>query len=387
MHDKLLTRDFVFLCLSTFLFAASMFLLFAVLPPFVIDELHGTETDVGLVMGAFAAAALLSRPGSGWLVEARSRKAGLKLGAVIYCVTPLLYMQAGSVPLMLALRLLHGIGIAAYTTAASVLVADLAPAGRRGEAMGYHGMALNLSLAVAPALGAVLMKQLGFGGLFWVSSAVALGSLLLVPLVREPQRPHPLHGQPGRGGLVLFSRAALFPAFIAMCMTTTFGAVVAFLPLFVQEHDLGNPGLFFTVYAAVVVASRPWAGRWSDRIGRAAVAAPGMVSLGIAMVTLAYTTSTRGLLCAALFQGFGFGTVHPAMMALTVDRATPAERGAALATLMAAFDVGVGLSATVLGAVLARTDFTTTYLCTGAVAFSGAAACAWGARREAEAPV
>ncbi len=161
MPDKLFTRDFLLLCLSTFLFSGSMFLLFAVLPLFVVEELGGTESQVGLIMGTFAAAALLSRPGSGWLVEALSRKAGLSLGALIYVLAPLLYIQAQSVSVMLGLRFFHGIGIAAYTTASSVLVADLSPPARRGEAMGYYGMALNLSMAIGPALGAALTGHLG----------------------------------------------------------------------------------------------------------------------------------------------------------------------------------------------------------------------------------
>ncbi len=186
----------------------------------------------------------------------------------------------------------------------------------------------------------------------------------------RPPNPYPIH--PKRPPL--FSRRALFPAFIALCMTATFGTVVSFLPLLVQTYHLGNPGLFFTVYSVVVVLSRPWAGRWSDRFGRAAVIIPGMMVLAASMAVLAYTTSRQGLLWAAMLQGLGFGAVHPAIMALVVDRSTPQERGAALATLMGAFDVGVGIGAMGLGLVLEYTDFTVTFLCAGGLALMGAGA-------------
>lgn len=365
--DRLFSRDFLFLCLSSFLFSMSMFLLFAILPLFVVQELHGAKSQVGMIMGAFAVSAVLARPGSGRIVDVWSRKAGLSIGALVYCIAPALYTQAGSVAVMLGLRFFHGIGIAIYTTAGSVLAADLCPAARRAEGMGYYGMAMNLAMAFGPALGAFLVGRIGFVNLFWLCASLGLMSLLLVQMIEEKAREHVQHHERPP----LFSKAALFPGFVAMCMTMTFGSVVSFLPLFVQVHNLGNPGLFFTVYSIIVVASRPIAGRLADRFGRALVIVPGMACIVVAMTTLAYTTTQWGLLWSAALQGLGFGCVHPAVMALVVDRSTQHDRGPALATLMGAFDVGVGLSAIGLGQVLERTDFTTTYLCAAGIAFIG----------------
>ena len=97
-----------------------------------------------------------------------------------------------------------------------------------------------------------------------------------------------------------------------------------------------------------------------------------MVLMGVAMIILAYTTSRQGLLWTAVLQGVGFGGVQPALMALVVDRSTLHDRGPALATLMGAFDVGVGLSAIGLGLVLEHTNFTVLYLCAASIALVGA---------------
>ena len=378
--EALFTRDFILLCLGTFLFAGSMFLLFAVLPVFVVEELHGADSQVGLIMGAFALSALLVRPMTGRLVDQWSRKTLLSIGALIYCLAPALYTQAESVPVMLGLRLFHGLGIAAYTTAAGVIVADLAPPSRRGEGMGYYGMSLNLAMTIGPALGVMLIGYIGYNALFWLCAALALGSLVLSQLIQEPARA-PQAGSPSRQWV---SRTALFPGFIAVCMTFTFGAVVSFLPLFVKASNLGNPGIYFSVYSIVVVVSRPFAGRLSDRFGRAAVIVPGLGCLAVAMITLAFSSTLPGILIAAALQGLGFGGVQPSIMALVVDRSPPHERGAALATLMGAFDVGVGLSSIALGAVLEYTDFTVMFLCAGGVALVGAIGAAWGTRERSQ---
>lgn len=378
-HVPLFTRDFILLCVATFLFAGSMFLLFAVLPVFVVDELNGADSQVGLIMGAFAVSALLARPMTGHLVDAWSRKTVLGFGALVYAVAPALYTQAETVPIMLGLRVFHGLGIAAYTTAAGVIVADIAPARRRGEGMGYYGMALNLAMTVGPALGVMLMEQISYTWLFWLCAALGLGSLVLSQLIREPTRP-PGVRPPDAVRRRWVSRSALFPGFIAVCMTVPFGAVVSFLPLFAKAHGLGNPGVYFTIYSLVVVISRPLAGRLSDRFGRPAVIVPGMLCLTAAMLTLAGTVSTQGMLAAAVLKGLGFGVVQPAIMALAVDRTAPHERGLELATLMGAFDVGVGLSSIVLGVVLDHTNFTVMFLCAGGVALCGGLGTVWGNR-------
>jgi predicted MFS family arabinose efflux permease len=239
-------------------------------------------------------------------------------------------------------------------------------------------MALNLSMTIGPALGAYLVGSAGFINLFWFSSTLALASFLLTQFIHEPKRTLPPHHTAAERP-PLFSRSALFPGLIAVCMTMTFGTVVSFLPLFVQAHQLGNPGLFFTVYSITVVLSRPFAGRLSDRFGRPAVIIPGMLLLAVAMTVLAFSTTLFGMLSAAVLQGFGFGGVQPSLMAQVVDQSTDYDRGPALATLMGAFDVGVGLSSIGLGLILEATDFTVTFLCAAGIGLCGAGASAWDA--------
>lgn len=374
--EPLFTRNFLMVCLSTLLFFESMFLLLAVLPVFIVRELDGTQAQVGVVVGVFALAAVMIRPTSGWLIERWNRRLGLALGALIYCVAPVLYTTADSVPVMIGFRFFHGFGIALFTTASSVLVADMAPLARRGEAMGYYGMMMNVAMATGPVAGAALVERGGFGPLFWLSALLALGCLLIVPLLSEPVRPPLPSAVQTSPRPSLLSRSTVFPGFLAICMTMSFGAVLSFLPLFVQDRQLGNPGLYFIVYSIAVIIARPVSGKWSDHVGRARVIIPGLLVLALAMTLLPYAASLVWLLSVAALQGVGFGAVQPALMAFCVDRVTERERGPALATLMLAFDIGHGLSAIGLGFLLEQTGFTTMFLFTAGVSVLGATALA-----------
>ena len=64
------------------------------------------------------------------------------------------------------------------------------------------------------------------------------------------------------------SKTALLPALVFVMMTTTVGATGAFLPLFSLERELGNPGLFYTVWGFTLLISRFSSGFMGDRYGR-----------------------------------------------------------------------------------------------------------------------
>ncbi|MCP6429168.1 MFS transporter, partial [Klebsiella pneumoniae] len=65
---------------------------------------------------------------------------------------------AYSIILLLALRAIHGISWSATTTSVSTIAADLIPAARRTEGMGFFGISMSSAVAVGPGLGLYLME-------------------------------------------------------------------------------------------------------------------------------------------------------------------------------------------------------------------------------------
>jgi len=103
----------------------------------------------------------------------------------------------------------------------------------------------------------------------------------------------------------------------------TYASVVALLPLFAEEAQLGNPGLFFTVFSLVVLVLRAPLGRLSDRLGRVAVIAPGLFMTFVALFVLSRAGSLAVLLVVAVLYAIGVGAAQPTLMAMTIDRAKP----------------------------------------------------------------
>ena len=77
-----------------------------------------------------------------------------------------LYDWVGSILLLLALRILHGASWAFSTTSIGTVITDLIPASRRGEGMGWYGMAMTVAMAIGPMLGTYIVGGYSFQTLF-----------------------------------------------------------------------------------------------------------------------------------------------------------------------------------------------------------------------------
>jgi len=100
---------------------------------------------------------LLTRPLAGVLADRWGRKPVLVLGAVLLCGGPPLYAFVSSVPWLLGVRAVHGVGLALFSTAYPALIADLLPPGRYGEGLGLANAATNYRVMYATTGGTTLL--------------------------------------------------------------------------------------------------------------------------------------------------------------------------------------------------------------------------------------
>lgn len=335
----LYTRDFLLASLSAFTGFGSMYLLLATLPLYVL-EAGGSSTEVGLVMGLYTLAAVVARPFLGRAMG-RGRKPVILVGALGMAASIALYLIPWGLEGFFGTRVLHGLLWAAWTTAASTYVTDIAPESRRGEAMGAYGISFNLAMVIAPGIGLVLAAA-GWNWLFATAAALALLTAGLSALL--PEAPHAGTTE----AIPWISREALLPSVVMTLFALSYGGLVSFVPLFAPERGLPGAGWFFAVYAIALMISRQLAGKLSDRLGRTFLVLPGLLSAAISLFWLATTHSALGFLGSAALYGLAFAMIQPALMAMALDRTraeSPGQRGAAMATFSLSMDLGIGLGA------------------------------------------
>ncbi len=350
------------LCIVT---AVSMLMI--TLPLYVL-ELGGSGVMSGMVVGVYAFSALLCRPLTGKLSDVRGRRP-VMIGGILLLITAFLFMQlAVSVPLLLAVRIIQGVGFSAHSTAAGTVIADVVPSSRLTEGIGYYGVSNTLPTAFGPPLGLYLIAEHSYNLLFGTAAVCAVIGLLLALPIRYKLVKKTYNNDEK---LSIFEGTAVFPGLVMFFITLGLGGIMTFLPQYAAERRIEGIGLYFTVYACALLLSRLFSGRLADRRGSRTVMVPGLVLIAGSFVLLGFAGSLPLTLLSALMFGIGFGSVQPAMNALAVRRVLPERRGAASALFTASMDLGMGTGSILWGAISQKHGFTTVYLiCAGCAAVS-----------------
>lgn len=338
--NRIITRNFLFLLAGAFSFYVSIWLTMLYLPPYVL-ALGGSESQIGLVLSAFAFTALLARPTVGRAIDALGPRPVALAGCVIFAIAPTLYAVAPNVPALIAMRMFHGLGIACFGTAGMAWVADIVPATRRAEAMGLYSNTSQVAIALAPLFGSLIYGASGYTVLFVASAAAALLSIGVVGQAQQDKHRRDVTGTTAGFGQALARRDVLAMTFALMTGAATWGILTGFLPIFISERQAGATAPFFTIYAAVTIAFRLIVGPMADRVGRRIVAAPALLVLSATMVALNAVHSAPMLYALAAVYAVGFGTLFPMLSAYLVDVTPPNVRGSAIGVLTAGFDLGI----------------------------------------------
>lgn len=358
---RIWNKTFLLVLSVSFLMFLSMYMLLPTLPLYA-QTLGGNETIAGTIVGIFTFSAVLIRPWFGNLLDQRGRKPILSLGLGLFLISSLFYHLAFTIVLLLLLRAVQGIGWGASTTAASTIASDVIPADRRTEGMGYYGIASTIAMSLGPALGLYLVKYTNYALLFTASAIIAALGLAASLLINyETPSPKPAKATPA-GPKVILEKTALAPSIVLFFITLTYGGIVSFLPAYAAYRGVEDIGVFFTVYALVLLLSRPMIGKLADRYGIKPFLAPGIVLLAGALLLLAKTWTLPMFLLVAVLYGLAFGTVQPILNALVISLSPPERRGAANATFAMAMDLGIGLGAVVLGFIVQKLGFEAMYL-------------------------
>jgi MFS family permease len=344
-------RNLVLLFAAGLLFWSSLASLLPTLSPYIKSG-GASDFQVGIVMGGFAIGLLVFRPWLGRLSDQRDRKLVLYIGLAAVTLSPLAYLLTRSVPLLFLIRAFHGLSIAAFATAFSASIADLAPPQYRGEVIGYMTLVNPIGMAIGPALGGFLQASVGYTPLFLVSAGLGLMGMAFVYQLHPSPTPSgktaPAREQsPWR---MLFSPRLRILALVLSLIGIAFGTLAIFVPLYIQETGIPlNPGLFYTAAAIAGFMARILVGGASDRFGRGRFITVSLVLYTLSLILLCLARSAPILLLSGFLEGAGGGTLFPMMVALAADRSQPHERGQTLGLVLAGFDFGMAIAGPLLG--------------------------------------
>lgn len=99
------------------------------------------------------------------------------------------YNLASSIILLAVLRVVHGVTWAVSTTAVGTAITDIIPDSRRGEGMGWYGMAMTIAMAIGPMIGLWAVENYSFHGLFLLATILSFMAVVLSLMTKMPFTP------------------------------------------------------------------------------------------------------------------------------------------------------------------------------------------------------
>lgn len=221
---------------------------------------------------------------------ARAMVAG---GLLVMVIGAAIGAFAGSAGLLLASRVIEGVGFATVAVAAPKIIVDATRPADRDLALGVWSVFMPAGMALAMVATPLLLGGIGWRGVWLVSAAVVLAVALLIVAGTGARR---WPGQPRRdsgaaldwaGARTTLARPVLWLfAGAFLLYTVSWFAVAAWLPTFLvetQERSATAAGLFTALVVAVNMGGN-LSGGWLLSRG-----APGWSLIAVANATMAVT--------------------------------------------------------------------------------------------------
>ena len=164
-------------------FASRMLGLFLILPVFTLyaEELTGyTATLAGIALGIYGLTQALFQIPLGMLSDRIGRKPVIIGGLLVFALGSVVAAMSTSVEGVILGRAMQGAG--AIASAVMALAADLTREEHRIKVMAFIGVSIGISFAVAMVLGPVLHDWFGVPGIFWTTSFLAVGGIVIISL-------------------------------------------------------------------------------------------------------------------------------------------------------------------------------------------------------------
>lgn len=374
--ERLITPTFVLAWVANFIQALLFYLLVTTMALYAVREFAASQTASGLAASSFVIGATIARIFCGYLIDTVGKRPTLLVAASVAALTSALYLVADTLPLLLAVRTIHGMAFAFASTALMTIAQTAIPARRRAEGTGYFALSTTLATAVGPAVGLLLVSSFTYEILFVATAVTAALGLLLSIFLRPPAAQREAEAaakkairesgvQPTRPRFSL--RNVVHPAVVPigafiMLVGLGYSGVITYLNGYAVERDVvAGAGMFFIAYAVTMLLMRPILGRLQDRRGDNIVIYLGLVSFMLALALLAVADTDWHIVAAGILMGLGYGTLMPACQAIAVKSVSRETLGTGLSTLFLFMDLGFGLGPVLLGVLVATTGYGTMY--------------------------
>ncbi|MGE6368124.1 MFS transporter [Planococcus kocurii] len=360
------TRSFINISVSTFFIFVVFYALLTYTPLYVLNDLGGTATDGGLAVTVFLLSAIIMRFFAGMILEKFGKKRILMISLFFFAVSTVLYIFVGSFTVLLWLRFFHGIWFSLLTTVAGAIAADIIPPERRGEGLGYYGIAMNLAVVVGPFIALTLQQYASAQTVFTTLAVIMVIGFFCAVVVKVDETPFAKQEKSKLSIDDFLEKKTVPIATVGFLISFAYASIITFISIYAESLGLLKAAsFFFVVYAISMLIVRPISGRLFDTSGPKVVIIPSIIIFGIGLISLSFTESSWMLLLSGALIGLGYGTLLPSFQSLAIQAADKHRSGYATGTFFAFYDSGIAVGSVLLGLIAGIAGYSNLYLMLG----------------------
>jgi predicted MFS family arabinose efflux permease len=344
--------------LTGFISGTDSFVIGSLLPS-ISAELGITVGEAGYVAFAYAIVYAIGTPVLATLFGNVERRKVLIAAELTFAVGSVMMVLAPTLPLLIAARVVVGLGVGLFSAMALTTAVAISPPERRGRTIAIVTSGQALAALAGVPLGAFVVSVYNWRVVFAAVATLAL--IAVVGLIWN--LPRGVRGErvtlAERLGVVALPGIPLALLSTLLFMLAQFTLTIFIAPLAQYAGGIGGRMLPFLLFAIGLgaVAGTQFGGRLADRIG----ARPATILAAVAQVVLFLSLAAAGSLPAnigavALFViapaiaavGWGFYMAQSSLISSMV----PGSPALALALNLTAMNIGVALAARLGGAIL-----------------------------------
>ena len=351
MKQRVYTKDIILVLAASFFYMSSPMLVTPLITGFSSDL--GTDAALmGMIGGIMYLCSLLCRPIAGNLADKLSKYKLAFVGAGLMLLACVGYIAAPNPAVVVAARIVNGIGFACCSVCMSTWVSNMLPRDKIGSGMGVYGAINALGMAVAPAIGVSIYQAIGYRPAFAVAASFSLLTVVIIQFVKDKGEPEPSIRTEEKRRLQVIDKNVLPVALIVMLFTIPYCATQSCLVSYAEVRGLSvNISFFFPAYAAVLLILRFSLKNLFDKLPFVVFLLGSSICAAGAIISLSVMQSNAGMFIAAAFMAGGYGIMCSVCQSTAILLAGEGRRGLANSTYYVGLDLGLTFGPT-LGGVL-----------------------------------
>lgn len=222
--------------------------------PGIAADLNTTTPLVQLTLSAFMAGMAIGQLIIGPISDQLGRKGLLIGGAVAALIASVLCAVAPSISVLIAARILQGLGGGACVVISRAIVSDLARGKKAAQAFALLMIIQGVAPVAAPLFGGVLVEHVGWRGIFWTLALINVAQLMVVIFGIRESKPVEERSAAGvRGMLANYAFVLGNRQFLAYVLTLAFafGALFSYIsasPFVIQTQMGMSVGVFSLIF-------------------------------------------------------------------------------------------------------------------------------------------